>query len=359
MDLTQMRLTFPGLLAEKPPSGAIRYRVRVEGNKARRIPLSVTPDHPQFMEVYRAARAGIRIEPEASAEERAIRGSIGWLAAKHLAALEREVEAGSVSPLTLKKRRGVMKILTDKYADYALDVPPQRLVALRDELIETPAWADSVIEGIRAMYRWATERSLCAVNPAIGIARIDRGKGGAVPWTADDLRKYRDKHPPGTTPHLVLTLFMFTACRISDAVLLGRRHEMVIEGVRAIRWQPVKAGSAEVTIPMLPPLYKATRAATVQGETYLLNGKGRPFSTPASLGQMFRRWYEEAGLSNRSSHGIRKAAGHLLAQEGCSQYQIMTVHGHTQAKTSEVYTKGVERWKLARDAMSALEAMEW
>ncbi|WP_325168784.1 tyrosine-type recombinase/integrase [Paracoccus caeni] len=359
MDLNDMKIAYPGLLREKLPSGAVRYRVRVEGDKARRIPLTVTPEHPQFVEIYHAARAGVRIEPEASPEDRAIRGSIGWLAAKHLAAMERAVEARSLSPLTLKKRRGVMKVLTSKYADYALDIPQSKLVELRDDMIETPAWADSVIEGIRAMYRWAADRRLCAVNPAIGIARIDRGKGGAIPWTPDDLRKYREYHQPGTAAHLALTIFMFTACRISDAIRLGRQHETTIEGVRALQWQPVKRDSAKVAIPMLPPLYKATRASKVTGETYLLNYRGKPFSTPDSLGQMFRRWCRDAGLEDRSSHGIRKAAAHLLAQEGCSQYQIMTVHGHTQAKTSEVYTKGVERWRLARDAMTALEVMDW
>lgn len=359
MGVTAMKIRYPGLLAEKLPSGAIRYRVRIEGDKARRIPLSVTPDHPQFVEIYRAARAGVRISPEATPEERAIRGSIGWLAAKHLAALEREVEAGAASPLTLKKRVGVMKVLTEKYADYALDMPQAKLVELRDEFVATPARADSLIEGIRSMYRWAADRGLCDVNPAMGITRIDKGKGGAVPWTADDLRRFREHHRPGSTPHITLTLLMFTACRIGDAIWLGRPHETTIEGVRALRWQPSKRGSSQVTIPMLPPLYKATRAAKIQGETYLLNAKGKPFATPDSLGTMFRRWCDDAGLTNRSAHGVRKAAGHLLAQEGCSQYQIMTIHGHTQAQTSEVYTKGVERWRLARDAMSALEGMEW
>lgn len=354
-----MKIAYPGLLCERLPSGAVRYRVRVEGDKTRRVPLSVAPDHPQFVEIYRAARAGVKLQPEATPEERAIRGSVGWLAAKHIAAMEREVEAGAVSPLTLKKRRAVMKVLATKYADYSLHMPPEKLVELRDDMIDTPAWADSVIEGIRAMYRWAAERKLCAINPALGIARIDRGKGGAVPWTPDDLRKYREHHLPGTMAHLTLTLFMFTACRISDAIRLGRPHETTIQGVSALRWQPVKRGSAEVAIPLMPPLYRATRAMKVTGETYLLNYRGQRFATPDSLGQMFRRWCREAGLENRSSHGIRKAAGHLLAQEGCSQYQIMTVHGHTQAKTSEVYTKGVERWRLAKDAMVALEAMEW
>ncbi|WP_232617730.1 tyrosine-type recombinase/integrase [Pseudooceanicola antarcticus] len=104
---------------------------------------------------------------------------------------------------------------------------------------------------------------------------------------------------------------------------------------------------------------RATRAASAQGKTYLLNAKGRPFSTPDSLGNMFRRWCDAAGLQGRSAHGVRKAAGHLLAQEGCSQYQIMTIHGHTQAQTSEIYTRGVDRWKMARDAMTSLEGMEW
>ncbi|MFT3690796.1 hypothetical protein [Paenirhodobacter sp.] len=56
------------------------------------------------------------------------------------------MKAGVVFPLTLKKRSGVMKVLTDKYANRALDIPLQKL-------IEAPAWADSVIEGVRAL-RW-------------------------------------------------------------------------------------------------------------------------------------------------------------------------------------------------------------
>ena len=38
----------------------------------------------------------------------------------------------------------------------------------------------------------------------------------------------------------------------------------------------------------------------------------------------------------------------------------MAIHGHTEAKTSEVYAEGVEqRWTLAADAMRTLEDMEW
>lgn len=95
MDLTpDMKIKYPGLLCERLPSGAVRYRVRVEGDKARRIPLSVAPDHPHFVELYLAARAGLRLDPQAPAEDRAICGSVRWLAAKHLTAMGRASQSG-------------------------------------------------------------------------------------------------------------------------------------------------------------------------------------------------------------------------------------------------------------------------
>ncbi|WP_107495571.1 site-specific integrase [Thalassobius sp. I31.1] len=354
-----MKLNLPGLLKERLPSGGFRYRVRTHGNKARRITLTVTPDHKEFLEHYHAARRGISLTPEIPAEDRVIRGSIDWLVIKHLTDLEKKVQAGQYSQLTLKKRSHLLNRFRAEYGEYALDMPATKVVEFRDSMISTPASADSMVEAIRVLYRWGCSVGYCDVNPAMGVGKIDKGKGGALPWTAADLKKFKKFHGKGTTPYLTLTLFMFTACRIGDAIRLGRNHEFERNGVRGLAWQPAKKGSARVEIPMLPPLYKATRAASVVGETYLLNHKGQPFSTPDSLGQMFRRWCRDAGLQNRSSHGIRKAAAHLLAQEGCTQYQIMSIHGHTQAQTSEIYTKGVERWRMASEAMQRLEGLDW
>lgn len=357
--VTKLNVNFPGLLKEKLPSGNYRYRVRVAGNPRKRVRLYIGPEHKEFPEHYRAARCGIEIKPDAKAADNSIKGSVAWLTHKHLEDLENLVAAGLASPLTLKKRHLLFKQLREKCGEFSMDMPSAEIIKIRDAMAPTPAFADSMVEAIRTMYRWAGERGICDFNPAVGIGRIDKGRGGAKPWTAEDLRIYRNFHPSGTTAHLCLTLFMFTACRISDACVLGRDNEFKRSGIHGLGWQPRKKGSAFVEIPMLPPLYKATRAATVQGPTYLLKKNGRPFSSPDALGQKFREWCKAAQLGNLSSHGIRKAAGHLLAQEGCTQYQIMSIHGHTQAKTSEIYTKGVERWKMAVDAMRTLETMEW
>jgi integrase len=354
-----LNVTFPGLLREKLPSGAIRYRVRVEGKPHCRVRLQVDPEHKDFLDHYRAARRGIALKPGAAPADNTVRGSIAWLTFKHLDDLENRVNAGLASALTLKKRQLLLSRLRDECGEYSMEMPSAEIINVRDKLSKTPAWADSMVEAIRTMYRWGIERGICDFNPAVGIGKIDRGKGGAQPWSVDDLRRYRDHHLPGTSAHLCLTLFMFTACRIGDAVRLGRGNEFERHGIRGLGWQPRKKGSTLVEIPMLPPLYRATRAATVLGPTYLLTAHGRSFASPDALGQKFRTWCRSAGLEDRSSHGIRKAAGHLLAQEGCSQYQIMSIHGHTQAQTSEVYTKGAQRWKMAADAMRTLEKIEW
>lgn len=354
-----MKLDFPGLLRERMGSGNVRYRVRVEGKKTQRVRLHVTPDHPKFREHYAAARQGIELKPEADPDQAHIRGSLGWLIAKHLQALEREVEAGLKSDKTLKKRQHLMRWLASECSEYSMRMPRGQVIKIQDKLSDRPAWADSMVEAIRVMYRWAEDREMIDYNPALGVRKIDKGTGGTIPWTPDDMSTFRKYHKPGTVAHLALTLLVFTACRVGDARILGRQHEFEDDGVRMLGWDPGKAGSARVEIPMMPQLYQATCAMTVQGPTYLLNRHGQTFASADVMSILFRRWCLEAGLKNRSAHGIRKSAGHLLAEAGCSQYHIMVIHGHTQAKTSEIYTKGVERRRLARDAMAAMERIEW
>lgn len=360
-----MRVKFPGLLAEKLPSGAIRYRVRVEGDKAKRIPIPVGPEHPDFGHHYCAARVGETWQPDQPAAKPQ-RRTIDWLVQRYIAQLEKWVAAGLYSPSTLKQRRSLLTRMSeirdidgDRYGVLDIETPIAAWVKARDEWADRPAEADNMIKAVKAMYRWAEEQEDVSFNPAQPVKAIHKSKGGATPWTAADLKKFRDRHPFGTTAHLWLTLLMFTACRIGDALWLGRGNEVQRDGITWLEWQPRKKGSAFVSIPLLPPLHKATRAQKVVGEAYILGEHGRPFKSVEGLRQRVARWCDEAGLEERSSHGVRKAVAELLAEAGCTQYQIMAVMAHTQAKTSEVYTKGVERRNLAREAVAALAGFEW
>jgi len=363
-EVMDVRVDFPGLLIEQNRNGSPRYRVRVEGDKKRRITIPVAPDHPDFANHYHAARAGEIWQP---GYRRAIENSLDWLVMRYLDHFEKTVAAGTASADTLRQKRSVLGRMLDhcdehgtRYGDCDIDAPSSAFVEIRDAWGATPGAADNMIRSVRALYKWAIEREYVDNNPAAGIAAINTAsKGGAVPWTPDDLRKFKEKHPPGTTAYLWLTLQAFTACRVGDAIWLGRDQEVTRNGQIWLDWQPRKKGSAFVSIPMLPPLYQATRAATVVGPTYLLGDLGKPFGSSESLRNRIRKWCDSAGLCGKSSHGVRKAVAQMMAEAGCTQHQIMSVMAHTQAKTSEIYTKRVERRKLAEFGAQALAGIKW
>lgn len=360
-----MQIKLAGLVVDKTPSGAIRYRVRQEGNKAKRTTLPVDPSHPDFLHHYYAARAGSSWVPDVPTPT--VEHSLDWLVGRYMNFLSSMVDAGQMSAATLKQRRSILTRLCDftdpdgaRYGDFDMDAPTAAFIAVRDAWASKPGAADNLIKTIRAVYTWSMERGEIAHNPASGIGAINRNpKGGATPWTAADLRAFKAAHPKGTTAHLWLTIQAFTACRIGDALWIGRQQEKTINGQLWLEFQPRKKGSAFVSIPMLPPLVEATRASNVVGPSYILNDKGLPFTSVEALRVRVQRWCKAAGLDNRSSHGVRKAMAELMAEAGSSQHQIMAVMSHTQARTSEVYTKGVQRRGLAADGMQSLAALDW
>ncbi len=352
-----MKIDYPGLLIEPLPSGNTRYRVRVEGERARRIRIYCGPDHEDFQRQYLAARRGEQPEPLKVASDYAKRGSIGWLVNRYLEFLGKRVEAGTTSPKTLKKKKNLLtRLLVEP--DKRLFIPQEKLIEMHDAMASTPAQADAFIEAVAVMYDWAIYRGHVKSNPARGIDRVYEKGDGATPWNVENVRQFLAHHKIGTKPYVAISLLLWTGCRIEDTTVLGRKHECVIDGVEAIRWQPSKKGSSEVTVPLFPALKDATRAPKVQGETYLLGWRGKPYSSGDSASSMFIRWCRAAGLKDRSAHGVRKGLGELLAELGCTPYEVMAILGHSDVRTSQVYTRRFERWKLAVGAMERVRVSQ-
>jgi integrase len=345
-----MKVDYPGLLVEPLPSGNARYRVRPEGEPKKRIRIHCGPGHDDFQRQYLAARRGEKPEPLKVASDYAKPRSIGWLVNTYLEFLEARVKAGTTSHKTLKKKRNLLKRLLIR-PDKKMLIPQEKLIEMQDGMGATPAQADAFIEAVAVMYDWAIERKKVSTNPARGIKPVYEKGDGATPWKAEDVKKFFAKHTMGSKAHVAMSVLLWTGCRIEDLTILGRSHECTLDGIEALRWQPLKKGSSEVTTPLLPPLKTATRAPKVQGATYVLGRGGKPYSSGDSMSAMFKRWCQDAGLPLLSAHGVRKGLGELLAELGCTQYEIMAIHGHSEAKTSEVYTRRVERWRLALKAM--------
>jgi len=351
---TNMKVNYKGLVKDVMASGATRWRVRPVGQAKKRIPIPYAPGHELFPKYYNAARQGIQLEPEKLASDVSAPKSIGWLVNIYVEFLENQVKAGTTSAKTLKKKRNLLnRIITNPNKEML--IPQEKLIAMQDAMSATPSQAHAFIEAVGVMSEWAMKRKYVASNPTIGIASIYRKGTGAKPWQAADVKKFFAVHKPGTKAHVAMSVLLWTGCRIEDLTMLGRDYERVMDGIEAICWTPMKKGSSEVQIPFLPPLKAAVRAPVVQGKTYVLGRGGKPFSSGDSMSAMFKRWCVDAGLPDLSAHGVRKGLAGLLAELGCTNYQIMAILGHSEAKTSEVYTKRASRWKLAMTAFDSVD----
>jgi len=363
-----MKLDLKGLTCEKR-NGVIRYRVRSENdaNKKRMIPREVTPEHPDFMEYYRAYRAGLEFRAT-PAKPPVVRQSLRWLTEEYLNYLEGLTKSDQASPYTLKQRRSQLRRMCDHphesgrpYGDFPMVAPKAAFTRLKNAMADRPGEANNTLKAIRAMYVYAIDQEWVEHDPTEKIKRFAPSKGGgARPWTPDDLRKYRQKHPPGTQAHLYLTLLMFTGARIGDACWLGPKQIIKFNGRTWLKWQPTKKGSAEVMLPLMKPLQRAISETKLTGtDTFMVTAHGAAFRSPEGLRNRMQKWCAQAGIKDRSSHGIRKSLGNLLADYGLTPYAIMSVLAHTEAKTTEIYTRDVKRRKLAEEAMDAIQGVDW
>ncbi len=350
-----MRIKYPGLTKERLPSGNYRYRVRAKGNPSKRTVLTTSPGQAGFTEEYNAARG--------ASNRLTVEHSLDWLVDLYLDDLKARVDAGLASPLTYKQRRSQLRRVCahpdrqgGTFGKNHMNAPKAAFVDVRDAMRDTPSEADNTIKSVRALYTFAMTKGLVVSNPAQGIDKIAKPAKGAVPWTRQDLKRFKEHHPPGTMAHRAITLFVFSGCRIGDAIWLGTDQEIDVDGEPWLAWQPTKRGSPYTEIPILPPLREATRGA--EG-IYLRTAHGRPFRSPEGLRNRMGKWCDAAGVAGRTSHGIRKAFGEMLAEAGATQHGIMALMSHTQASTSEVYTKGAQRRILAASAMKAVGVVDW
>ncbi|MCF1496259.1 tyrosine-type recombinase/integrase [Agrobacterium vitis] len=349
-----MKVRCPGLIKEELPSGNIRYRVRVIGKPKQRIRIFCLPADEDFSRQYTLARYGEQPAPLKKASEAVKPGSIGWLVHSYFEHMEQRVNARLNSAKTLKKKRNLLIRISDD-PDRVMIIPQTKLIEMQDKMASTPAQADAFIEAISVMYDWAIKRGYIKTNPAKGIERIYKKGDGATPWKSSDVNRFIAHHKPGSKPFITLSILLWTGCRIGDLTFLGPRHECIQEGLEALRWVPAKKGSSEVTIPLLKPLKASIYSQGTIAETYIVARGNKPFASGDSMSAVFKRWCVDAGLNHLSAHGVRKGLAELLAEQGCSQYEIMAILGHSQARTSEAYTRRVERWKLAQQAMDRLD----
>ncbi|WP_301287282.1 tyrosine-type recombinase/integrase [Sphingobium sp. OAS761] len=121
-------------------------------------------------------------------------------------------------------------------------------------------------------------------------------------------------------------------------------------GCRVVPWQAEAA-----PVPIRPPLAASILATPSRAMVFIINGHGRSF-TRKGFGNKFRDWCDEAGLSECSAHGLRKAAARRFTEAGCTNQQIKSWTGRTTDSEVARYTAAADQRTLSDEAGERLMA---
>jgi integrase len=262
---------------------------------------------------------------------------------------------------TLKKYDPMLRDLMAANAKRMVaDLTRGDVIRGRDELADTPDEANNWLKLMHVLLDYAVDLELVERNVSrdnVGRLR-PKAPGGFRTWQEHEIAAFIDFHEPGTIPHRVLTLALCTGASRVDLVRLGWHS---IRGDR-IRYQRQKTRRDEevvwIDLPILPSLAALLPTIPRHRMTFLETEQGRQRSD-TSLTNDMGRWCLQAGLGapdengrGLNMHGLRKAVGRRLAEAGCSPYEVASVLGHRDIKSSQVYTKAFDR---ARGSTSAFE----
>jgi integrase len=155
--------------------------------------------------------------------------------------------------------------------------------------------------------------------------------------------------PLGTRERVMLDVFAYTGLRRGDAARVGKQH--VRNGTISI--QTEKTGEW-VHIPLLDVLKRTLDAGPTGDLAFICGSRGQPYVKEA-LGGAFKDACKAAGISNKSAHGLRKAAATRAADNGATAHELMAIFGWKDIKEAEIYTRAANRKRLAAQAMRKLE----
>jgi integrase len=336
------------LSQQKDRYGKVRTYFR-KGNKRTRMKAEIGTE--AFMEEYRALCVGNK--PLGKEKKPLPRNSLRWLVEQYYESAEFKVQ---LSERTQYVRRRVLEAicLKDGEKPFAL-MEPRHIRKLRDEKSEVPGTANTWVKTLRQLFTWAQEAHGLKRNPAKDVPYIHMSGEGFHQWTAKEVQKFENKFPVGTMARLAFDLLLFTGVRRSDVVRLG--PPMEVNGGVAIKFVVTKGQrrmKKELVLPILSKLRQSIDATAAGKEAYLVTQYRRPFSV-AGFGNWFRDRCNEAGLTNCSAHGLRKAGATIAAENGATAHQLKAIFGWESISEAEHYTKRASQAKLAESAMHLLE----
>jgi len=330
----------PYLLRETTRHGVVVWYFR--RGDGPRIRIRGEYGSPEFMAAYQAAVAGQgACAPE---KGRDAPETLAWLIARY----RQSAAWAALSMATRRQRENIFVHIIKSAGRFPFaSISRADLAAGRDRRAETPAAANNYLKTMRALFRWALESDMIAVDPTIGVKAIKMGGEGFHVWTPEEIAAFEARWPIGTRERLALAVLLFTGLRRGDAARLGRQH--IRGGIISLRTE--KTGTA-IAIPVLPALQEIIDASPTGDLALVATRDGRPM-TKESFGNWFKDACKAAGVPG-SAHGLRKAGATIAAENGATEQELNAIFGWTGSKMAAHYTRTANRARLAARAMEKL-----
>jgi integrase len=188
-----------------------------------------------------------------------------------------------------------------------------------------------------------------ARNPAVDVKPIKRKVEGWKPWPSAALERFTSK-----TTGAVRIAFML-------ALYTGQRRGDVL----AMKWSDISDGGITVTqsktaavlwIPLHPILARELAEAkkATKGMTIVQRADGKPY-TDSGFASVWNKAQHDHGCVGMPMHGLRKNATQALFEAGCTDKQVQAITGHETLEMLNLYGKGANQKRLAKQAMGRLE----
>jgi integrase len=337
---------FPGASPYTDRHGQRRWRYR-KGGFSRE--LGKAYGSPDFVQRYEAALIEHRTGRKAGANAAAtVPGSVNDL----VASWYQSPEWSGLADLTKKTYRGIIDPFRQKHGDKPVNCLERRhVMGFLAEKSATPSAANNLRKRLAQLLDHAIALDWIKTNPARLTKAFKISGEGFHAWDEGEIARFFEVHEPGTMAHRAVTLMLYTGAARVDAVKLGPLN-LKSGRLEYRRQKTAKTNGILVSIPLHPDL-AAVLAGCSPDRPFLATAYGKSRS-PDGLGNLMREWCNEAGLSECSSHGLRKACARRLAEAGATAHEIMSVTGHKTLAEVQRYTESAMREGLADAAHAKL-----
>ncbi|MBX4336043.1 tyrosine-type recombinase/integrase [Bartonella raoultii] len=337
----------PHLVKEITRHGKIIWYVRIGHGK--RIRVCGTYGTQEFVDNYKSALAQLQglILPKPKVGK-LVEGSFAWLLKQYF----NSSNWHNLAQSTKKQRQLVLMKVCDTVGNIPYQaIEKKHIIAGVERRKETPAMARDFLKTLNGLFNWAIEQGLLENNPTVGVKKPALKNNGGFPvWTEEDVEKYYQCWSHGTYERVWIDVLLYTGLRRGDAVRIGWKD--VKDNIIHLKTEKSQF-KTDVFLPILPELAEILKIGPIGKETFICGKRGKKLSKD-SFSLMFYNACTKAGIK-KSAHGLRKLAATRAANSGATVSQLKAIFGWTDDDMASLYTKSVDRKRLALEAIKKLQ----